>query len=169
MSVEIRRATCADCSATRQIVLAAFHDNEPEETVAFLDALRSDGCILGEWIAEGVTGLLAHIVFSRVWIVLESGERRDAVMLTPLAVHPDRQRQGLGSRLMQTAMAELERDGEDLFLVLGHPAYYPRVGFSAERANDIQSPWSNEPAFMARCDTTVIGRLILPEPIADAH
>jgi predicted N-acetyltransferase YhbS len=90
MSLRFREASAADCAPTRALVREAFRDNDPEGTAAFLDALRHDGCILGEWLAEDATGLLAHIVFSRVWVEQQGGDRVHAAMLTPLAVRPDR-------------------------------------------------------------------------------
>lgn len=165
----IRRAGSSDFDATRDLVRAAFNDNEPDETVLFLDALRMDQCILGEWLAEDGTGLLAHIVFSRVWIDADAGSRLPAAMLTPLAVRPGRQRRGIGTRIMTVSLECLEASGEDVFLVLGHPTYYPRAGFDRERARRIASPWGDTPAFMARCATSLSGRLVLAKPIADAH
>ncbi len=167
--MEIREAMRHDFAATRHLVRAAFHDNEPEETAAFLDALRDEGCVLGEWLAEDASGLLAHIVFSRVWVEADCGARLDAAMLTPLAVRRDRQRSGVGTKLMLAALGALEAKGEDLFLVLGHPNFYPRGGFDSLRAQGIENPWGNRPAFMARCKTATTGKLILPKAIAAAH
>jgi putative acetyltransferase len=39
--------------------------------------------------------------------------------------------------------------GADAVVVLGHPAYYPRFGFSAEAAKPLVSPYAGSPAFMA--------------------
>lgn len=164
--IAIRPLRAADHAATRRVVDDAFR---PEDVVTFLDALRADPCLLGEWLAETTQGApVGCIGFSRVWIDAEHG-RCDAVMLTPLAVRPDRQRQGIGGALVRHGLAALEAQGERIFLVLGHPAYYPRFGFDAARASGLLSPWPNEPAFMARCDRALAGRLALPSVIATAH
>ena len=34
-------------------------------------------------------------------------------------------------------------------ILLGHPGYYPRFGFSAEAASRVKSPYSGSPSFMA--------------------
>ena len=34
-------------------------------------------------------------------------------------------------------------------ILLGHPTYYPRFGFSAEAAAKVISPYAGNPAFMA--------------------
>ncbi len=166
MQLELRRAGPADHAATRQLVDDAFR---PEDVVTFLDALRAQGCILGEWLAEDRTGPVGHVVFSRVFVERPDGARVDAVMLTPLAVRPDRQRHGIGTLLMHHALTALEAAGERLFFVLGHPDYYPRAGFRAEPARGVASPWSGNPAFMARGAFVPDGRLVLPPAIADAH
>jgi predicted N-acetyltransferase YhbS len=103
-----------------------------------------------------------------VWLEQPDGRRLKAAMLTPLAVRPDRQRRGTGTRLMDHALKELESRGETLFFVLGHPNYYPRVGFCPASAG-IESPWSGNPAFMVRGRIVPAGRLVMPSVIADAH
>jgi putative acetyltransferase len=42
----------------------------------------------------------------------------------------------------------LRDEGEDLAVVLGHPAYYPRFGFSSLLAKLLDAPYAGE-AFMA--------------------
>jgi ribosomal protein S18 acetylase RimI-like enzyme len=52
--------------------------------------------------------------------VLEvAGVPRRGVALAPLAVHPSRQRQGIGSRLVRDSLPALTAGGEDAVLVLG--------------------------------------------------
>jgi putative acetyltransferase len=52
-----------------------------------------------------------------------------AMGLAPLAVHPDYQKQGIGSQLVREGLKVCERIGHDVVVVLGHPEYYPRFGF----------------------------------------
>ena len=160
----MRLATARDYAATRHVVDQAFR---PEDVVTFLDALRADGCILDEWVMEDKSGIIGHVVFSRAWVEQQDGERLPAANLTPLAVKPDRQRSGVGTDLMNHAITALEGRGETLFLVLGHPDYYRRVGFSADKAVAIDNPWKGNPAFIARTTTAPKGKLILPKPIID--
>ena len=166
MSIAIRAAEPRDDESTRQLVDEAF---APEDVVSFLDALRAEGCILGEWLAEDAGAPIGHIVFSRVWVERPDGTRRAAAMLTPLAVKPGRQRQGVGLALMNLALAALEARGEDLFFVLGHPSYYPRVGFQSSAAERVTSPWQGNAAFMVRGAIVPAGRLVMPHAIAQAH
>ena len=166
MEIVFRTVEPCDYGSTREVVDAAFR---PEDVVTFLDALRADGCILGEWLAEDSSGPIGLIVFSRVWLERKNGDRLGGAMLTPLAVRPDRQRLGIGERLMSYALKALQASGETLFFVLGHPDYYPRAGFSSALAENVTSRWSGNPAFMARAMFVPEGTLILPSAIADAH
>jgi putative acetyltransferase len=50
-----------------------------------------------------------------------------------MSVRPDRQRIGVGSRLIRDALGRAEAAGEPAVTVEGIPAYYPRFGF--ERAS----------------------------------
>jgi putative acetyltransferase len=169
MDVRFRRVDIHDYASTRQVVDDAFKSQGSEDTAAFLDALRADGCILGEWLAEDSSGPIGHIVFSRVWLKQSNGNRLRAAMLTPLAVRPDRQQRGVGMRLMQHALETLEAQGETLFFVLGHPDYYPRVGFRPASPAGIESPWPGSRAFMVRGCFVPEGKLVMPSVIANAH
>jgi putative acetyltransferase len=168
MEVQFRRVDDRDHASTRKLVDHAF-GSSGSEVATFLDALRADGCILGEWVAEDFSGPIGHIAFSRVWLEQNVGNRLEAAMLTPLAVRPDRQRLGIGTRLMEYTLGELELRGETLFFVLGHRDYYPRVGFSSAAAAGVESPWPGNPGFMVRARFVPEGRLVMPLVIAEAH
>ena len=65
-----------------------------------------------------------------------------------MAVEPARQRRGVGSALVRRGIEVCRARGYDLILVVGHRDYYPRFGFSAERARTLDSVYSCD-AFMA--------------------
>ena len=155
----------ADAAVTRALVDAAFR---PEDVASFLDRLRGDGCLIGEWLAESAGATVGLIAFARVHVQTDDGDEVAAAMLTPLAVQPEWQRQGIGTRLMAAAHAELEARGETLFLVLGHPEYYPRAGYRSELGARIASPWPRR-SFMARGAVVPRGRLLLPTALAGDH
>ena len=56
-----------------------------------------------------------------------------AVCLAPVAVVPERQNQGIGSRLVEAGLAALREMGATGVILLGHPTYYPRFGFRPAR------------------------------------
>ncbi|WP_342775025.1 N-acetyltransferase [Nonomuraea diastatica] len=53
-----------------------------------------------------------------------------ALALAPTAVLPEVQRQGLGTLVIEDALREARARGESAVVVLGHPEYYPRFGFT---------------------------------------
>ena len=67
-----------------------------------------------------------------------------------MAVTPDRQRQGIGSELVQAGLEILRKQGCPFVIVLGHPAFYPRFGFVPASRYGLISQWEGVPdaAFM---------------------
>jgi predicted N-acetyltransferase YhbS len=61
---------------------------------------------------------------------LAIGERQTpALLLGPLAVHPDRQSLGIGLMMMREGLARAKAQGHALVLLVGDEPYYARVGF----------------------------------------
>ncbi|MCF2126613.1 N-acetyltransferase [Strepomyces sp. STD 3.1] len=128
-----RAETGADIPAIRDIVRAAFPT--PEEAT-LVDALRADP---GAWI-EGLSVVavddadrpVGHALLTRCHI----GER-PALCLAPVAVRPEAQRTGAGAAAVRAALAAAARLGEHHVVVLGHPEYYPRFGFTRASAHGI--------------------------------
>ncbi len=114
-----------DEDAVHQVERLAF---EEESEAQIVDALRRNGHIVFSLVAEDEGGLVGHIVFTMIKI----GED-EAIALGPLAVVPQRQRQGTGGQLMEAGLAECARLGYDCVFVLGWPEYYPRFGFQPAR------------------------------------
>jgi putative acetyltransferase len=71
--------------------------------------------------------------------------------LGPMAVLPDRQRRGIGSRLVRAGLDACRHLGYEAVVVVGHPAYYPRFGFSRAGAFGLRFESAEVPdeAFMA--------------------
>lgn len=81
--------------------------------------------------------LVGHILFSLVTIESESSVFT-AAGLGPMAVLPAYQRRGIGSQLVHAGLAELRHTNHEVVVVLGHPNYYPRFGFSPARSYGIR-------------------------------
>jgi putative acetyltransferase len=58
-----------------------------------------------------------------------------------MAVHPDHQRQGIGSKLIQTGIERLNAAGCPFIIVVGHADYYPRFGFRPGSTHGITCEW----------------------------
>ena len=98
-------------------------------------------------VAEEGGRVVGHILFSDLPIVTADGTV-EALALAPLAVLPSHQRRGIGSLLVREGLRACREAGHRIVVVLGHPEFYPRFGFSAELAERLKSPFSG-PAFMA--------------------
>lgn len=120
-----RAETGADIPAVREINLAAF--DTPSEA-DLVDALRAGPA----WI-EGLSVVSADASGRPVgYALLTRCHIGDvpALCLAPCAVRPEHQREGAGSAAVRAALAAAGRMGESHVVVLGHPAYYPRFGFT---------------------------------------
>jgi len=85
----------------------------------------------------------------RLWHVDASG--RPALLLGPLAVDAACRAQGLGSALMEDALARAAAAGHGAVLLVGDAAYYRRFGFDAAPTAHLRMPGPYEPArFLAR-------------------
>jgi putative acetyltransferase len=132
----------------RSVHEAAF--GRPDEA-DLVDNLRSEGAVLLSLVAEehqeAAPQIAGHILFSRMAIETSTGPIT-AAALAPVAVLPDYQRRGIGEQLIRAGLDLLRVQGERIVIVLGHPDYYSRFGFSSEKARSLESPFPPE-AFMA--------------------
>ena len=127
----------------RAVNEAAFGGSEEADLI---DILRSDQALIS-LVAECEPGIVGHILFSRMWIRTPSN-LVPAVALAPVAVFPEHQRKGIGRRLITHGLELLKNQGERIVVVVGHPDYYPRFGFSSSKATPLEAPFPRE-AFMA--------------------
>jgi putative acetyltransferase len=130
--------------AIRSVNESAFGGNEEADLV---DRLRAEGHTLISLVAGLHSHIVGHVLFSRMWIETQDTVL-SAVALAPVAVLPEHQRRGIGQRLIQHGLDLLRERGEAVVIVVGHPDYYPRFGFSSEKAKVLESPFPGD-AFMA--------------------
>jgi putative acetyltransferase len=144
LSLTLRLEGPDDCLAIRSVHRSAFPGENEGELV---DALRAGGYSRLSLLAEEKDDLVGHILFSELAIVTAKSAVA-ALALAPLAVARSRQRQGIGSALVREGLRRCADQGHRIVLVVGHPAYYPRFGFSAQLAKKLTSPYAGD-AFMA--------------------
>jgi predicted N-acetyltransferase YhbS len=77
----------------------------------------------------------------RLWHVT-AGPGRAALLLGPLAVHPDYRNRGIGTTLVRRAIARARLAGHGTVLLVGDAPYYSRFGFSARLTGDLWMPGS---------------------------
>ncbi len=140
----IRAETATDHSSIRHVNEAAFGGAEEADLV---EALRTEGVVLLSLVAEVDDRIVGHILFSRMSIETPAGAVA-VVALAPVAVLPQYQRQGIGGNLIRHGLDALRGMGERIVIVVGHPAYYPRFGFSTGLARSLEHPFPLD-VFMA--------------------
>ena len=141
-----------DIDGVRRVVEAAF--GQPDEA-QIVDRLRADGDLAMSHLADRKHEIIAHVAFSPAQVINEAGEAREVpgglLALAPMAVLPEYQKQKVGGGLLQSALIRLEREGVGAVVVLGHPEYYPRFGFTPASAFGLRCPFdAPDDAFLLR-------------------
>jgi putative acetyltransferase len=165
--VVIRVECAADHAEVDAVVRAAFA-RHPDEVALLVERIRgSDSFVPGlELVVEDDSGVIAHTMVSFVGV--EDGLRERIHNLGPVSVRPDRQHQGVGSRLVREAVSRAEQAGAPVVMVEGIPAYYPRFGFERASALGFVAPHASIPdeAFMVKrlpgYDPGLAGRIVYP-------
>lgn len=155
--VRVRLETPGDPPGVRRVNLAAFPGPEEADIV---DAIRRDAP--DGWhslVAVGAPGtdadgiVVGHLLLSPCPVVDVSGTVVATVLaIGPVAVLPELQFRGVGSTLMASSMSLAVARGVPALVLLGHPAYYPRFGFTSARGVGLEPPAAAWPdaAWMAR-------------------
>ncbi len=142
----IRQETASDITAVYLVNEQAF--GRPDEA-NLVNKLRAGNKITLSLVAEENGRIVGHALFSPMTLETESGSC-PIVGLGPVAVVPEMQRQGVGSRLIEMGLDLLRERGETAVIVLGHPSYYPRFGFVRASQFGIRSSYDvPDEAFMA--------------------
>ena len=125
----IRDATPADRDAIVAVVDAAFEGREPAHRI--ITTVVPEISLVYEENGE----IVGHTMLSRMTM----GELRP-FQLSPVSVAPECQNRGIGSALVPEALRRADAIGEPFVVLLGHPNYYPRVGFEPATPHGILGP-----------------------------
>jgi putative acetyltransferase len=131
--IEIREEHPGDIVAIHEVHHRAF---EQDQEANIVDALRANGAALLSLVATRNDRVVGHILYSPISV----GEVTGAA-LGPMAVLPQHQRQGIGTKLVQTGNRQLQEAGCPFIIVLGHPNYYPRFGFRPASTYGVKCQW----------------------------
>ncbi len=177
--VTIRTERAGDEPASAALVAAGF--GSPAEA-RLVELLRASP---GFWpelalVAESGGEVVGHVMISEA-ILDDEGRTRPVATLSPLAVAPDRQGEGIGSTLVRAVTARARERGEPLVVLEGSPAYYGRFGFEPATGHGIHidlpdwaPPEAAQVLWLRTRDPSLRGRVVYPPAFAevtggDAH
>ena len=143
--MEIRPEQPGDWPAAGRLYRKAFVGEYEAELI---DELRAAGVAPIILVATENDALIGHILFADLGVQVD-GRAVPALALAEMAVTAGLQRSGIGSRLVSAGLEAARRLHIEAVLVLGHPTYYPRFGFSAARARHLRTSFRGGDAFMA--------------------
>lgn len=132
--IEIREEGPDDVAAVRALNRRAFGQDLEGDIV---DALRSSGASVLSLVATRNGQVVGHILYSPVSV----GGDVTGAALGPMSVLPEHQRQGIGSQLVETGNRRLKEAGCPFILLVGHPDFYPRFGFTPASSHGIVCEW----------------------------
>ena len=170
--ITVRPETTDDHTAIHDVNALAFGR---EIEAKLVEALRRLPDFIPELslVAVEAGRVVGHILFSPMVIETKEGAV-PALTLAPLAVRPEFQNQGIGSELVRDGLERCRRLGHEIVVVVGHPEYYPRFGFSPARARGLEAPFPvPDEAFLALelvpgALDGVAGTVKFPPPFSDA-
>ena len=134
--VTVRVESKKDYPAVYEVNKLAF---KREAEAKLVNNLRKSSGFIPELslVAEKDGEIVGHILFSKLKIKRDLGEVT-ALTLAPIAVLPECQKQGIGSLLIKEGLAACNRLGWNIIIVVGHPEYYPRFGFTPARKKGLE-------------------------------
>jgi len=149
--MHLRPAVASDRGDIRAVHLLAFPSSAEADLV---EQLVQDGDAVISIVAVENGRIVGHVLLSRMDVEADGGTL-NAVGLAPVAVIPEMQRHGVGSALIEAAIADARRLGAEMIFVLGDTEFYGRFGFAAETARPFASPYAG-----AHFQALAIGRVL---------
>jgi len=130
----IRAEKVSDVVAREALLDACFGENRHRRTCQRL----RDGRMPAEGLAFSAVHQGRLVGTLRLWHVSAGG--RPALILGPLAVDSTSRKLGVGTALMDHALAAAKARGHRAVILLGDAPYYARFGFSAQKTGELSLP-----------------------------
>ena len=120
-----------------------FTDSEGEEEGRAVSSLAAE--LLSSTPEDDLLGVLALdaevlsgcILFSRLYY---DQDPRQVFLMSPVAVRTDRQKSGIGQKLIAFGLQRLRLQGVDYVVTYGDPGYYGKSGFQPITEEGAQPP-----------------------------
>jgi predicted N-acetyltransferase YhbS len=123
---DISPATVADQPAIEHLLNLGFGLTRHTKTSYRLREGATPTTGLSQVIREAGLGVVGAISY---WPLAIGAKGTPALLLGPLAVHPERQNIGIGRALMGATLEAAKNNGHRLVILVGDLPYYARLGF----------------------------------------
>jgi putative acetyltransferase len=133
---EVRPEQPGDFADIRVVHERAFAPSKEEADI--VEALRASAAHVPSLCLVALLGgaVVGHVAFSRGHL----DPAGPVLVLGPMAVLPEHQREGLGSALISEGLSRAEGTEFLMVVLVGHPQYYPRFGFEPAGALGVTAP-----------------------------
>jgi len=140
--LEIRKSIETDRVEIEKIHTKAFGEEKGPEIAELVNGLFDDKTAIPllSLVAVENGELIGHILYTKA-VLTPTDKPVSIQLLAPLAVLPDAQTKGVGSKLIKEGLSQLRDAGVELVFVLGHPEYYPRCGFTTAGLLGFEAPY----------------------------
>jgi len=148
LNITIRQESREDLVRIKEINDRAF---EQEDEGKLVYKLRGKDQFLPELslVAETDKTVIGHILFYPVKIN-SSHQEHTTLSLGPMSVLPEYQKKGIGEKLINEGLKLAKDFGFRSVIVVGHPEYYPKFGFTKASRWSIKVPFEvPDEVFMA--------------------
>ncbi len=132
-----------DIAGIRRVNENAFQTRAEADLV---DLCRQRGKVALSLAAVLEDRVVGHVLFTPVTLEPQY-PAGGGLGLGPIAVLPELQGQGIGSRLMRAGLENMRRRDENFVVLLGNPGYYSRFGFKPGRAAGLSSDYGDGDEF----------------------
>ncbi len=133
--IKVRAETEDDFRAIDVVNLSAF---QCESEAQLVSELRKSDVFIPDLslVAELNDRIVGHVMLSRA-VLRTDKDAREILVLGPESVVPSQSHRGIGSELIQAAIARARPLCYKAIVVAGHPDYYMRFGFKAAKEWDV--------------------------------
>ncbi|MBD3208596.1 MAG: GNAT family N-acetyltransferase [Candidatus Nealsonbacteria bacterium] len=134
--ITIRAEKPEDYAAIYEINKRAFNS---EFEAKLIDTIRHSNNFISDLslVALKDNSIVGHILFSQANIKSREKER-PVLILAPIAVLPEFQKQGIGSLLVKKGLHKSQTLGYDIVALIGYPGFFSRFGFSPARSKGLE-------------------------------
>lgn len=140
----VRQETSNDAAKVRELVKESFRtepysDHKEHDLV---DRLRKSSQFIPELSLVAVLqeNIIGYILLTLAGIKMDD-RIYPTLALAPIAVHPEHQRSGVGTRLMVYAHQKAVELGYESIVLIGHQDYYPKFGYRLAQQFGIGFPF----------------------------